>query len=54
MHNILSNVDNSDFPEIDLDDEAIIRMSYKINQNKGLAYDGIDESIFKIGRCKRK
>jgi hypothetical protein len=44
------------FPQLHITQERVVEMMRNVNANKGIAYDGILDKAFQIGKdsCRRK
>ena len=55
-HSTAPDNEQTSFPKLDVDLRTIIRMMRNVGRNKGIAYDGVTDKLFSIGRddCRGK
>lgn len=53
LHNLIPDNDLTEFPNIDIRQELVIKLMSNVNANKGIAFDGISDRLFQIKKdCK--
>lgn len=50
VHNLVRGSDRVSFPSIAVDEYRAIRMMRNVSYNKGIAYDGVTDEAFRIGK----